>query len=517
MVRLSTAVFTAAASLVLASASAQTLTTELVVSGLTRPLWVGAAPGDPHRLYVVEQDQADIHVVRSGGVTSLFLDLTGTVNTSGNERGLLGMAFHPDFANNGFFYVNYTRSGDGATIVERYHAPSPDSANAGSGTVMFGPIPQPQSNHNGGCIAFGADGYLYIGTGDGGGAGDTPCNAQNGNSLLGKMLRIDVDNGGVPAPGNPFIGNPSFNDNIWAYGLRNPWRFSFDRENGDLHIGDVGQNAREELNFVPASSTGGENYGWKVMEGNNCFSTSGCGAFGVPACNAGSLTDPVVDYGHGVGCSVTGGYVYRGCEMPNLKGTYFYADYCSGRIWSYEISGGVAINQQERTAELNPSGGTINNVMSFGEDACGEILICDQAGGEIWRIVPAAGPVNPFPYATGEIGSSGNEGVTGWTSCPSQELGAFQITASGFNPNSFAVMFTGTTNVGTVVPWGQVQVGGFVIRTIFATDGNGEASVSVPIMPSQIGFTRHFQCVVRDPGFGGNVQAGSAVTAKYCP
>ncbi|MFG0317764.1 MAG: PQQ-dependent sugar dehydrogenase [Planctomycetota bacterium JB042] len=522
MVRLSIAAFTAGASLLLATASAQTpLTTELVVGGLSRPLWVGAAPGDAVRLFVLEQNQADIHVVQNGVVTGTFLDPTGKVATGGNEQGLLGMAFHPQYQTNGFFYVNYTRSGDGATIVERYQVSgNPDVANAASGTTILGPIAQFASNHNGGCIAFNpveaaaGNHYLYVGTGDGGGAGDSACNAQNGQSLLGKMLRIDVDNGGVAAPGNPFIGNPNFDDRIWAYGLRNPWRFSFDRSNGDLYIGDVGQNAREELNWVPGSSTGGENYGWKMMEGFNCFSTSNC-APGTPLCNDPSLTDPVHDYSHGLGCSVTGGIAYRGCAIPDLAGTYLYADYCSGRMWSFKVQGGSLTNLQERTAELD-STGQIGNVMSFGEDACGEILICDQGGGQIWRVVPASGG-NPTSYGTGEIGSQGTEGVTGWTSCPSVEVGAFAVTATGFNPNSFGVVFTGTQTATSAVAWGTILVGGFVTRTYFNTDGNGQASIPVPILASQIGFTRHFQAVVRDPGFGGNVQAGSAITAKFCP
>src|SRR5690606_31523463 len=190
---------------------------------------------------------------------------------SGSERGLLGLAFHPNYEQNGRFYVNYTKSGSnsGDTIIEQYtvSASNPDVADPNSAVVVLGPVNQPNSNHNGGHLEFGPDGFLYAGFGDGGGAGDTPCNAQNGNLLLVKMLRLDVDNGGAAAPGNPFIGNPNFDDRIWAYGLRNPWRFSFDRGTGDLYIGDVGQNSREEIDYVPASSTGGENYGWKMMEG----------------------------------------------------------------------------------------------------------------------------------------------------------------------------------------------------------------------------------------------------------
>ncbi len=386
-----------------AAASAQTpLKTTRIATGFSRPIWVGSPPNDLHRLFVAEQWTGRIRIIKDGQVLGTpFLNIQSKILT-GSERGLLGFAFHPDFEQNGKFYVNYTKSGSnsGDTIVEEYQvsATNPDVADANSGVVMLGPVNQTASNHNGGHIEFGPDGYLYVGLGDGGGAGDTACNAQNGGLLLGKLLRIDVDNGGAAPAGNPFIGNPNFDDLIWAYGLRNPWRFSFDRGTGDLYIGDVGQNAREEIDYVPAASAGGENYGWKMMEGFNCFSTANCSS--PPPCNDTSLVLPVHDFSHAGGnCSVTGGRVYRGCAIPGLGGTYFFADYCSDRIWSFEISGGAVTNFTDRTAELAPGGGqSITSVSSFGEDASGELYLTDLGGGEVFKIVANA------PSASVDIG-----------------------------------------------------------------------------------------------------------------
>jgi len=465
------------------AASAQTpLKTELVASGFQRPIWVGSPPGDMDRLFVAEQHTGDIEIIKNGTVLgTAFLDLTGKILT-GSERGLLGLAFHPDYANNGKFYVNYTKSGSnsGDTIVEEYTvSANPDVANASSGVVVLGPVNQTQSNHNGGDLRFGPDGYLYVSFGDGGGANDGPCNAQNGNLLLGKLVRIDVDNGGVAAPGNPFIGNASFDDRIWAYGIRNPWRFSFDRLTGDLYVGDVGQNAIEEITFVPASSTGGENHGWKMMEGNNCFSTSNCGT--VPACNSSSLTDPIQTYGHGGGnCSVTGGFVYRGCAIPDLQGTYFYADYCSDKIWSFEQVGGVATNVIDRTNELDPAGAlSILTPSSFGEDACGEIYITDLGGGEVFKIVANA----PATWSNLGFAKTNNNGVTpALDACGLLDSGnSADLRLRNAPPNALTLTFASLsasqqpTSGGTLLP----NLGSSVIVTL-NTDANGEWSIPVP-------------------------------------
>jgi hypothetical protein len=277
-------------------------------------------------------------------------------------------------------------------MVVRYRvsAADPDVADPGSAFTIIGPITQPFSNHNGGGIEFGPDGYLYIGMGDGGSGGDPSCYAQRGDSLLGKMLRLDVDGGSPYAipPTNPYVNDPAFRDEIWAIGLRNPWRFSFDRHNGDLYIGDVGQNAIEEISFQAGGTPGGVNFGWKIMEGTACFSTANCAAT-VPRCNDPLLRLPIHEYTHSQGCSVTGGYVYRGCAIPDLRGTYFFADYCSHTIWSFRYAGGSLTDLRVRTAELAPGGGlTIDFITSFGVDARGELYII--GGGEVFRVLPRA-------------------------------------------------------------------------------------------------------------------------------
>ncbi len=368
------------------ASSQPALTTVRVASGLKRPLFLCSPPGDLERLFIVQQG-GRIAILRGGKILPRpFLDLSSKIS-SGGERGLLGLAFHPGYRKNGFFFVNYTERTRGDTVVERYRvSPSnPDLADPSSGVRVIR-ISQPFSNHNGGMLAFGPrDGYLYIATGDGGGAFDPNNNAQNGGSLLGKILRIDVDRGrpyAIP-PSNPFRGPGNPRDEIWALGLRNPWRFSFDRALGDLYIADVGQSSVEEVDFQPASSKGGENYGWRCMEGRSCTGRTGC------TCNSPLLTLPIHQYTHALGCSITGGYVYRGCAIPGLGGTYFFADYCSRRIWSFRVSGGKISGFKERTTELAPGGGlSIGSISSFGEDATGELYLLDLQGGEVFKIVP---------------------------------------------------------------------------------------------------------------------------------
>jgi hypothetical protein len=393
------------------------LTTELVATGLADPLYVTFAPGDFDRVFIVEQPGViRILDIASGPPVLLgspFLDIQARVDNAANEQGLLGLAFHPDFQNNHFFYVNYTDNNDD-TRVSRFEVPvgTPDEADDSSELILM-TIFQPQVNHNGGWMAFGPnDGYLYIATGDGGGGGDdddghTPGvgNGQDSTAnLLGKILRIDVDgndgpggNYGIP-PDNPFVGVAG-DDEIWAFGLRNPWRNAFDRLTGDLYIADVGQGSWEEVDFQLASSTGGENWGWRCREGAHDFNFSG-------DCGLATLLDPIAEYSHGGSpfrCSITGGEVYRGCAVPNLHGTYFYADNCSDQIWSFEIQGGLVTNAQERTVELDPPGPlTIDNITSFGLDAQGEIYIIDR-GGEVFKIVPdgpAASCSPPVPASS---------------------------------------------------------------------------------------------------------------------
>ncbi|KAA0213986.1 MAG: hypothetical protein DYG94_03055 [Leptolyngbya sp. PLA3] len=371
-----------------ASADITPITTVRIASGLVRPVGLFHVPGDSSRLFVIEK-QGFIRIIENGVLLPTpFLDvdaLTGGGTSTSSEQGLLGLAFHPDYANNGLFYIDHTNTSGNTVIAEYQVSSNPNVASAASRRELL-TIAQPFSNHNGGWIDFGPDNYLYIAMGDGGSGGDPGNRAQNINVLLGKMLRIDVNgnnssNGqyGIP-PNNPFVGVDGA-DEIWAYGLRNSWRNSFDRQTGDLWIADVGQGSWEEINFQPANSTGGENYGWRCYEGNAAYNTTGCG----PSSN---YDFPIHVYSHSSGCSVTGGYTYRGCKMPENHGAYFFADYCTSTIWSLRYNG-VVSDLTNRTAELAPGGGlSIASITSFGQDADGEIYICDQNGGEIFKIVP---------------------------------------------------------------------------------------------------------------------------------
>jgi glucose/arabinose dehydrogenase len=352
------------------------LTAVRMVGGLASPLDAQAAPGDAARLFVVEQG-GRIRIVRGQTLSATpFLDVSSRISCCG-ERGLLGLAFHPAYAQNGRFYVNYTNP-QGHTHVSEFRVSSnPDVADAGSERQLLF-VAQPFSNHNGGGLAFGPDGRLYIGLGDGGSGGDPQGNGQFLGTHLGKMLRIDVDGGmpyAVPAD-NPFRSTAGAQPEIWALGLRNPWRFSFDRSTGELYIADVGQSAREEVN-VAASGRGGQNYGWNVMEGTACFRPAS-------GCNQGGLTLPVIDYGRNVGGSVTGGYVYRGCRLPGYVGTYFYGDFVSGAIRSFRFQNGQATDARDWTSTI---GRNVGNVSSFGQDAEGELYVVDYDG-ELFRIEP---------------------------------------------------------------------------------------------------------------------------------
>jgi len=375
-------------------AQASGATTSRVASGLSRPLYVTAPPGDTDRLFIVEQHTGRIKILNldTGLVNATpFLDIDGL--STGNEQGLLGLEFHPDYAANGFFYVNLTES-NRTTNIRRYRvsAGSPDIADAASATTIM-TYAQPFSNHNGGWLGFGPDGFLYICTGDGGSGNDPGNRAQDiTDQKLGKMLRLDINgddfgadptrNYAIPA-GNPFVG-ASGDDEIWAYGLRNPWRASFDRLTGDLYIADVGQNQREEIHFQPASSAGGENYGWRVMEGTRCNFASD-----PLACNDPSFKPPIHEYPHSGapdgGQSITGGYVYRG-PIRELQGTYFFADYVSDQIWSFRFDGTAKTEFMNRTAELASDVGSVGSISSFGEDAAGNLYIVDL-GGEVFKIV----------------------------------------------------------------------------------------------------------------------------------
>jgi hypothetical protein len=353
------------------------LTARLVASGLRNPLDLQAPPGDRERLYAVEQG-GRIRVVRDGQVQATpFLDVSGRIS-SGGERGLLGLAIHPQFATNRRFFVNYTNP-RGDTHVSEFRASSADAADAGSERVVL-TAAQPFANHNGGGLAFDRSGRLLIALGDGGSGGDPFGNGQRLDTFLGKILRIDVDAGppyAIPAD-NPFRGTPGAAPEIWAYGLRNPFRIAMDLPTGNLYIGDVGQNQVEEIDVGLASRGGGENYGWNVTEGSQCYRpASGCDRTG--------FTLPVHEYSHAEGCSVTGGVVYRGCRVPALAGTYFFADFCTGFVRSFRLESGRATELRDWTAGLRG----IDSPAAFGLDADGEVYVVDYDG-EVYRLEPAS-------------------------------------------------------------------------------------------------------------------------------
>jgi len=369
----------------------QTISIQSFATGFSGALEITHA--NDSRLFVVQKGGL-IRILNTNGTINPtpFLNLTSLIST-GSERGLLGLAFHPDYTTNGYFFVNYTNTA-GNTVIARYTVSdaNPDVANAAATIIMT--IAQPFSNHNGGSIKFGPDGYLYIGLGDGGSGGDPGNRAQNINENLGKMLRIDVNSTNAPfytsPASNPYIGITG-NDEIWAIGLRNPWKFSFDKSNGDLWIADVGQNAIEEINKVASPLPVGLNFGWRCYEGTLPFNTSGCAAIG-------TMTMPIAEYTHSDGCSITGGYVYNGTTYPNFLNKYFFADYCENRIGYFNTTTGAIT--------YTPYFSGQNNFTSFGEDLNGELYITNSS--TIFKIIDTSllatrfekGGFNVYPNPT---------------------------------------------------------------------------------------------------------------------
>jgi len=380
----------AAALLAGGAASAQELRLEKFVSGLDEPVFLAAVPGDGDTLLILEK-KGRLRAWRKGEMQSRdVIDLREKISDV-SERGLLGLAFHPKFgADNRSVFLHYSDR-RGSTVIARFQLPAPSgpdaplAADPKSEQVLL-TIEQPWPNHNGGMIAFGPrDGFLYVGMGDGGAANDPKNAGQDLSTLLGKILRIDVDSGepyGIP-PGNPFVKTPGARPEIWAWGIRNAWRFCFDPENGDLWIGDIGQNLWEEIDWLPGDHPGGANFGWRILEGTHDFDVP-------PGADKSKLVPPVYEFPHGAPknhCSVSGGYVYRGSAMPWLRGSYFWADYCSNVIGTLRVDrDGKLTESVDRTSMLDPEG-KLRSIVSFGEDSKRELYVISLAG-TIWKIIP---------------------------------------------------------------------------------------------------------------------------------
>jgi len=473
---------------VLAAASAQELRLAPVASGLRQPTDIQAAGDRSGRLFLAQQHGV-IRVWKDGALLPVpFLDIQNRT-VAGGERGLLGLAFPPGFEIKQYFYVNYTDLA-GDTVIARYRVSAdPNVADAASEEVLLH-LDQPFANHNGGQLRFGPDAYLYIGMGDGGSANDPLNNAQNPQVLLGKMLRVDTESEpgriNIP-PGNPFLNVPGHRPEIWALGLRNPWRFSFDRATGDLWIADVGQNRAEEVNFQPASSRGGENYGWAVTEGLGCL-RAGCSAAGI--------TLPVLDYGRSDGCSVSGGHVYRGRNSASLRGMYLYGDYCSGKIWGVRREADAWVNRLLLDSDLT--------ISTFGEDENGEVYVADHPRGDVYRIqassVPAftaAGAVNAASYEPGltpgavatifAAGLLESEGIITAPGLPLPlELNGVRVMVNGRAAAIYAVANAGgSEQVNFVVP--PQTAGGAAASVVIVRDELDSTPVQVPVLPAQPG------------------------------
>ncbi len=519
----------AASALLISSAAAQgAIALETLTFGLTSPVAAEAPLGDD-RIFVVEQ-AGRVRLFKNGFLQGAsFLELTGKV-AFGGERGMFDIAFHPEYSKNGQFFVSYSNF-SGATVVERFRVSgfNPDLADASTGQVILS-VPQPAANHNGGALEFGPDGHLYIGLGDGGGSADPSCNGQNLGTLLGKILRIDVDpidftgTYAIP-PDNPFAFTPGARPEIFASGLRNPWRFSFDRENGNLMIGDVGEFLREEVSVSPLGSKG-LNFGWPVMEGNLCFGGSSC-AFGTPGCFHPAFRAPIHDYDHNPytgGCSVIGGYVYRGSRIPGLQGSYFFGDFCSGKVWTLLTDGFSSFSLLDRTAELAGPGGSVPTVTSFGEDGHGEILLV-TFGGELRRVIPA-GAVGTTPNAQAKfervsISSGAQQQIAvefgpGLAFQPYILLGSLSGTSPGFSSNGVFIPLNWDAYF-TAALGGQTS--SITVGELGLLDGNGEtrAGFVAPggALPfSLVGQTLH-QSVLAVNSFSGLLAASSPVRLSF--
>ena len=487
-----------------------TLSSVTVATGVTNPILVTAPPGDTRRIFIVEQPGRILIHPRGTPPTTLstFLDISAIVDDTAWEMGLLGLVFDPGYASTLHFWVNYTETVGGVryTVIARYTADptNPDLANPAS-EVRILRFVQPEENHNGGMLTFGNDGYLYVFTGDGGGFGDqhgTCGNGQNKQALLGKVLRIDVrgmDPNAVPPDcGGPsgIYGVPSSNpfvdglggacDEVWAYGLRNPWRSSIDQLTGDLYIADVGQGCWEEINYAP-TGVGGQNFGWRQMEGNHCYNVNdftSCDPVpaicaGSPACQDPSITLPVHEFGHDPTCAVIGGFVYRGCKMPAFHGRYFYSDLCPGFVRTFRVVGGAATDHLDVSAQVDPTSALNNSVGSFGLDGQGEMYVASFHGYVLKFVPPFAdlevsAPGAGTGFALSRTGSWTWENLTVATDVPVSFYRVYRGTPGG----SFICVFKALTAAwplgGDPAVPGLGQLFGYVVT---AVNANGQETV----------------------------------------
>lgn len=508
--------------LLVAPAAAQSITAVKVAEGLGKACWVGMAPMDDTRLFVIHRRKG-ITIVKDGNrLPDPFLDLSAEVST--NTQGIMGMAFHPEYADNGKFYVIYTDSNQVSHVAQYLVSIDPDLADPDSRVQILGPEPQPAVVHNWNFVEFGPDDKLYIGTGDGVLSSDnTSSNSQDLGTIFGKVLRLDID---LPPPyippDNPFVGVKGAREEIWFYGVRQPWRMTFDALTGDIFLGDVGSHEREEIDFVPASSGGGANFGWRCLEGSDCNNFQGC-----LDCDDPRFVPPIYEYhSHDEGmCAIIGGYVYRGNAIPDLQGAYFFGDHCTGRIFSFRYDGMTMSDFREWTDALEDGGpDRIDELISFGVDNEGELYVIDDDG-ELWKIVPAPCAVNS--YCMPSPNSAGLGALMGSTGSPAVTQNDFTLTTSGAVPQEFGIFYYGPDPVQIPFGNGVRCVAGGVFRLLppVTIDSSGDASHTMdftnPPHPNgeiHPGSTWYFQFWYRDPGAGGagfNFSDGLSVT--FCP
>ncbi|MFT7667439.1 MAG: glucose/arabinose dehydrogenase [Planctomycetota bacterium] len=510
----------------LASGSAQTLYTERVAFGLAAPGYLAQAPGDNERLFILERRKG-IRIVKNGVLNpGLYLDIRAELDTT-NEAATC-FAFHPDYQNNGRVFILYMDI-QLVTHLAQYTVSStdPEVVDPNSRVQILGPIQQPSTIHNWDCIKFGPDGMLYVSTGDGVlVANNTDNNSQDLASSFGKILRIDVDILPPYIPNdNPFVGQAGADEHVWIYGVRQPWRFAFDSLNGDLYIADVGKQEWEEIDVLNSGTAAGKNMGWRCLEGNTCtnFTGSGCLTCGDP-----SYVPPALTYFHDEGrCAIIGGEVYRGTEIPELYGDYFYADFCSNRFWSFKWDGAQVTEHVERTADLLPNlGGPIDFPTSFGVDNAGEIYILSNVGGEIYKIVSKSLTCNSSTYCAATLNSSGTSASISSTGSTSMSANDFVLSASGVLPNKVGLFFYGSTQIQVTFGDGFRCVGGGIWRLNPAILANASGTVQRPIdlanPPSPggeiaAGSTWNFQYWYRDSITPGLFNLSNGLEASFCP